>query len=195
MDTFNNTTTTIQPYPEEYKKKIDKLKTYSIDELTSLRTNLENYISTQITSSTSTNMIHPQLLNKQIELGFINQVLLEKQNAISKEQEEFKILYEHLYKEIEKNLKFFYHIIQNTEESDKQFLDPYKLSYLLAKKELNNNDLYKIAQQLLLYTYRSDINEIKNHNEINKELKEIKELLEKYVKKESEQTPPAAPPA
>ena len=77
-------------------------------------------------------------------------------------------------------------------------IDPYSFQSLLAK---NNTSIPKerigdFFKHLLFYTYASTAAEISNHQEVNKQLEEIKATLKKLIKEEKPVEPAAvAPPS
>lgn len=73
-------------------------------------------------------------------------------------------------------------------------IDPYSFQSLMAK---NNTSIPKerigdFFKHLLFYTYASTAAEISNHQEVNKQLEEIKATLKKLIKEEKPVEEPAA---
>ena len=73
-------------------------------------------------------------------------------------------------------------------------IDPYSFQSLMAK---NNTSIPKerigdFFKHLLFYTYASTAAEISNHQEVNKQLEEIKATLKKLIKEEKPVVEPAA---
>ena len=90
----------------------------------------------------------------------------------------------------EQKLKLYYNNIASKLgelfTSNAQYIDPNNLSSLINNNnELSKEEIHKIFKHLLLYTYNATASEIVNHDEINKQLAEIKELLMKIIKPDS----------
>ena len=74
-------------------------------------------------------------------------------------------------------LKKFYKEISDRLTTKNVGFDPLKLTELLDKSRIDNTDLTKFYRHLLNYTYASTALEVKNHEEVNLQLQEIRNLL------------------
>ena len=83
-------------------------------------------------------------------------------------------LHQLLYNEI-----YEYFIMNNNKPTK---IDLEMIEYLSPKKVLNNNSIRDVIKYLLLFTYKANANEIKNHKKINDSLEKIQEQLTTLLK-------------
>lgn len=83
-------------------------------------------------------------------------------------------LHQSLYNEI-----YEYFVLKNNQPTK---LDLEMLQYLSPNKVIDNNTLRDVIRYMLLYTYKANANEIKNHKKINDNLEKIQEQLTNLLK-------------
>ena len=91
-------------------------------------------------------------------------------------------------------LKNFYNEISDKLTTKNVGFDPLKLTELLDKSKIDTNDLTKFYRHLLNYTYASTALEVKNHEEVNLQLQEIRNLLLTLVPQSKQNAALPAPP-
>ena len=106
------------------------------------------------------------------------------QQPVQKTQEQIDI--ENYYKKIFDKLAELFTTNSNT--------DPYSLKNFIASNNMSisKERMGDFFKHLLYYTYASTAAEISNHQEVNKQLDEIKKTLSKLIKEEPVIAPVAA---
>lgn len=83
-------------------------------------------------------------------------------------------LHQLLYNEI-----YEYFVMNNNKPTK---IDLEMIEYLSPKKVIDNNSLRDVIKYLLLFTYKANANEIKNHKKINDSLEKIQAQLTALLK-------------
>jgi len=104
------------------------------------------------------------------------------------EQQQLEQHYTHIYAKLSEML---------SSPNGKFYMDRFQLLPLLQTKDaIPRETMASFFKHLLAYTYTATAAEIANHEEINKQLADIKATLTKLIKEEKKDEAPAvAPPA
>ena len=116
---------------------------------------------------------------------------VQQSNQISQqqlEQQQLEQHYTHIYAKLTEML---------SSPNGKFYMDRFQLLPLLQTKDaIPRETMASFFKHLLAYTYTATAAEIANHEEINKQLADIKATLTKLIKEEKKDEAPAvAPPA
>jgi hypothetical protein len=107
-------------------------------------------------------------------LGVVSSMSSEQQESIIMQQEKEKVqkYYETISTKIGQLFTY-----------NKQSIDPYGLIQIVNNQnsKISDEALRAFYKHLLAYTYKATASEIVNHDEVNKQLSEIKEILIKIV--------------
>ena len=128
---------------------------------------------------TSTSItLKEQELKSQLEI-IQNQKQIEKQKSM---EDHYNIIYQNLSEIL-------------TSNNGKYYIDRFQLLPLLQTPDAIPRDkMSAVFKHLLAYTYAATAAEISNHQEVNAQLKEIKETLHKLIKEDPKKEIPAAAP-
>lgn len=127
----------------------------------------------------SPNFIQPQQVQQVQQVQQTSEQLLEQQQL---EQH-----YAHIYSKLTEML---------STPKGKFFMDRFQLLPLLQTNDaIPRETMTSFFKHLLTYTYTATAAEIANHEEINKQLVDIRATLAKLIKEEKPVEAPVAPPA